>query len=78
MIRAVRIAGFALIILGVIVLLTWAIEPLRMIWPWLLALPLPIRLGIGIATVGFVVLMGSLVWERSEARRNEGNLLDDP
>ena len=77
MIRLLRIVGFLLIATGLLVMLTWAIEPLRAIWPWLMALPLAIRLGIGIAVFGFLLLMGSLIWERGEAKRTEGNLLDE-
>ena len=45
MTRLLRITGFLLIGTGVLVLLVWAIRPLRHIWPWLLELnyPLPSR-----------------------------------
>ena len=39
MTRLLRITGFLLIGSGVLVLLVWAIRPLRFIWPALLALP---------------------------------------
>ena len=48
MIRLVRITGFLLIAAGIVVWLTWAIEPLRAIWPWLRQLPLPIQIGFGL------------------------------
>ena len=35
MTRLLRITGFLLIGSGVLVLLVWAIRPLRFVWPWL-------------------------------------------
>ena len=78
MIRLVRILGFLLILAGAIVVLTWLIEPLREIWPWLKSLPLPIRIGFGMAAVGLLLLLGSLVWERIEEREHDKSLLDEP
>lgn len=76
MIRLIRIVGFLLIIAGAVVMLTWLIEPLRAIWPWLLKLPLPIRIGVAVAAGGFLLLLGSLVWERLEDRTQERDLRD--
>ena len=42
MIRLLRILGFLMIVAGAVVLLTWLIKPLRMVWPWLMALSLPL------------------------------------
>ena len=78
MTRLIRILGFLLITAGGICLLTWAIKPLRFIWPWLLALPWPIRLGFGAAAVGLLLLFGSLIWERIEERNQDRSLRDDP
>lgn len=77
MIRLVRAVGFVLIGAGAVVIAVWSIEPLRFLWPWLLALPWPIRLGLVIAAVGLVLLMGSLIWERLEERDKDRSLLDD-
>jgi drug/metabolite transporter superfamily protein YnfA len=77
MIRLVRITGFLLIAAGTIVVLTWFIEPLRQIWPWLLELPLPIRIGVVMAAFGILLLVGSLLWERWEDRENDRSLLKD-
>ncbi|MDX1568842.1 MAG: hypothetical protein R3200_00030 [Xanthomonadales bacterium] len=77
MIRLLRIIGFLFIGLGALILLSWAFEPARQLWPLVLALPLPVKLGLVIAVIGFMVLMGSLIWERTESSRTEGNLLDD-
>ncbi len=72
-----RNVGFGLIILGIVLVLTWAIEPLRMIWPWARALPLPIRIGALAATVGLAVLLGSLISERIREREADRSLRDE-
>ena len=54
MTRLLRITGFLLIGSGVLVLLVWAIRPLRFIWPALLALPPAIQIGMGAAGLGLV------------------------
>ena len=77
MIRLARIVGILLILAGAIVVLAWMIEPLREVWPWLLELPWPIRLGFSLAGVGLLVLLGSLIWERFEERDTDKSLLDD-
>jgi len=77
MTRLVRITGFLLIIAGAIVFLTYFIEPLREVWPWLLELPLPIRIGLMLAGIGLLILMGSLIWERWEERELDKSLRED-
>ncbi len=77
MIRLIRIVGFLLIATGAVCLLTWLIKPLRFLWPWLRTLPWPIQLGLGVAALGLLLLMGSLIWERLEEREKDRSLLDD-
>lgn len=77
MTRLLRITGFLLIGAGALVLLTWAIRPLRVIWPLLLGLPLAIQIGMGVAGLGLVVVMGSLIAERIEDREADRRLLED-
>ena len=77
MIRLIRIMGFLLIAAGAVVLLTWFIKPLQFIWPWLMQLPWPIKVGSTAAAVGFLLLLGSLLWERFEDRAKDRTLLDD-
>lgn len=77
MIRAIRYTGFALIVMGVVVLISWAFEPLRNLWPVLLSLPLPVRLGAGIAVLGLAILFGSLIAERFGERKTDSALRDD-
>lgn len=78
MIRLVRITGFLLIGTGALLVLSYLIEPLRELWTLVYELPLPIRIGLVMAAVGFLVLLGSLLWERYEDRENDRSLLDEP
>jgi hypothetical protein len=75
--RLFRTVGFGLVILGVLLILGWAIEPIRMIWPWLRALPLPIRIGVVAAGLGLAMLLGSLISERIGEREKDKELLDE-
>jgi hypothetical protein len=75
--RLLRNAGFGLVVLGILLLLVWAIEPLRMIWPWIRGLPLPIRVGVTAAAIGLAVLFGSLVTERIRDRKEDEHLRDE-
>ncbi len=77
MIRLIRIMGFLLIVAGAVVIATWMIKPLRLIWPWLGDLPWQIKIGLGAAAVGLLILVGSLIWERMEDREQDKKLLDD-
>ncbi len=74
MTRLLRVTGFLLIGTGALVLLVWAIRPLRFIWPALLALPPAIQIGIAVAGLGMVVLMGSLIAERIGDREADRKL----
>lgn len=73
----VRTVGFGLMILGGVLIIVWAIEPFRAIWPWLLQLPLPIRIGVILAAIGLAVLLASLISERIREREADKALLDD-
>ena len=81
MIRLVRIIGIVLMAVGVIVILTWLIEPLREVLPAILdgfrSLPITIQIGLTLAAIGFLLLFATVVWERVEDRKSEGNLLDE-
>ena len=77
MIRVIRIAGFLLMAAGVVVLLTWVIEPLRALWPWLMRLPLPVKIGMAGVVIGLIFLFASLLAERYEDRQADQSLLDE-
>jgi len=78
MIRLVRITGFLMVVAGALVILTWLIEPLRKIWPYLRSLPWPVQLGLSMAAIGLVVVLGTLIWERMEERESDKELIDEP
>lgn len=77
MIGLVRITGFLLIVAGAVCILTWLIEPLRAIWPWVRQLPLPIQIGFALAAFGLVLLICTLLWERWEARGEDRALREE-
>lgn len=75
--QLLRNLGFGLMVGGVVMVLIWAIKPLRMIWPWLLQLPLILRIGVVAGTLGLAVIVGSLISERIRDRESEAYLKDD-
>ena len=81
MIRLLRIIGISLVAIGILVIVTWLIEPLRNIVPfvydWFRTLPIAMQIGLSVAAIGFLLLFSSIVWERIEDRKQEENLLDD-
>lgn len=77
MIRLVRTTGMLMFAAGVLLLLTWLIEPLRLLWPWFQGLPLPVQLGTGAAALGLLIVLASLIHERMEDRAGDRELLDD-
>jgi len=77
MIRLGRITGLLLIAAGVLLLLTWMIEPLRLLWPWFRGLPLPVQFGTGAALLGLIIVLASLIHERMEDRAGDKDLLHE-
>ncbi len=67
MIRLLRIVGFLLIGAGLILAGSWFIEPLRHLWPLLLALPMPIRIGLVVAGIGLLIVLATVVNDRLTA-----------
>ena len=61
MIRLLRIVGFLLIAAGLLLAASWFVEPLRQVWPLLLDLPLPIRIGLVVAGIGLLVVLATIV-----------------
>jgi len=64
MIRLLRIVGFLLIIAGTLLAGSWFIEPLRQLWPMLIELPLPIRIGLIVSGIGLLVVFATVVHDR--------------
>lgn len=68
-----RIAGFLMIVAGALLAGSWFIEPLRELWPLLLDLPLPVRIGLSVSGVGLLVLFASVLHDRLRADRRSLN-----
>ena len=75
--RLLRTVGFALITFGIALIAIWFIDPLRVVWPWLLTLPLPLRIGAVLAAIGLTVLLISLISERVRERDADRDLRDE-
>ena len=67
MIKLLRIVGFLLMAAGLALAASWFIEPLRQVWPLLLDLPLPIRIGLVVAGIGLLVVFATVVHDRLTA-----------
>ncbi|MDT8408379.1 MAG: hypothetical protein RQ741_02150 [Wenzhouxiangellaceae bacterium] len=75
MISLLRIVGILMIIIGLLLMASWFVEPLRQLWPWLLALPWPIRIGLVISGFGLLVMIGTVIYERLHA--DDGSLFEE-
>jgi hypothetical protein len=64
MIEVLRISGLIMMVAGLLLAGSWFIEPLRELWPLLLDLPLPIRIGLIVAGVGLAVVMATVIHDR--------------
>ena len=77
MVDLIRRVGAGLVILGLLLIVVWAIKPLGFFWPWVRGLPLPVRIGGGAAILGLAVLLGSLITERIKERGADEGLRDE-
>ena len=75
--RHLRIVGLVMIGLGVLILATYVLKPLNLVWAWFRAMPVPLQVGIAVAGIGLFVLMISLVAEKRRDDRSEGDLSVD-
>jgi len=66
-IKLLRITGILMIAAGCLLAASWFIEPLRALWPALLALPLPVRIGLLISALGLLIVFGTVVHERFDS-----------
>jgi len=78
MIQFTRVLGYLFAGIGVLALLFWMIRPLRAVWPFLLGLPLAIRIGLSALLIGFLLVMASLLAERLEERDRDRALRNGP
>lgn len=64
MTRVLRITGFLMILAGGLLAASWFIDPLRQMWPLLLTLPVPIRIGLVLAAIGLLVVLATVIHDR--------------
>jgi len=67
MTEVLRIVGFLLMAVGGVLIASWFIDPIRELWPLLLALAWPIRLGLAVAAIGLLVIVATIVHDRLHA-----------
>jgi len=67
MTEVLRIVGFLMIAAGGLLMASWFIEPLRELWPMLLALPWPVRIGLAVAGIGLLVILATVIHDRLRA-----------
>ncbi|MGK7297236.1 MAG: hypothetical protein ACNS61_15660 [Candidatus Wenzhouxiangella sp. M2_3B_020] len=67
MTSVLRIAGVMMMVAGGLLMASWFVEPLRALWPWLLDLPLPIRIGLAVSALGLLIVFATVVHDRLRA-----------
>jgi len=60
----VRRIGFAMMVLGAIIIVLYLVPSVRWVWIWFKTFPAPIRFGLGASGVGLVILFLNLLRER--------------
>ena len=78
MTKLARLFGFLLLWCGALLLLFWFVKPLRVIGTFFLQLPLLLQIGLGAAAIGFILLLGTVIWERIQSRKTDKELQDEP
>lgn len=53
-----------MILAGGLLAASWFIQPLRQMWPLLLTLPVPIRIGLVVAAIGLLVVLATVIHDR--------------
>lgn len=74
LVSGIRMLGLAGILLGVLLIVTYAISPLRWLWWWFRHMPWPLQIGLGAAALGLCILMVSLLVERARDRSYDSDL----
>ncbi len=73
----IRRTGFAMMVLGFLITLSWFIDPVWELLKHYQLLPFPLQIGFAIAAVGLTVLMISLIAERWSDRDADAALRED-
>ncbi len=69
-----RILGVALMGVGLLLLVTYFVSPLRILWWWYRHMPMPLQIGLGVAGVGLAILLTTMLIERTQSREYDKDL----
>lgn len=73
----IRRTGFALILIGALIFLSWFVEPVWEILHLFNRLPVPLQIGSAVAIIGLTVLILSLLAERWTEREADASLREE-
>ncbi len=73
-VRTMRIVAVALMFVGLLLLATYFVSPLRIFWIWFRAWPLPLQIGSAIAAMGLAILLTTMVVDRVMKRKYDTEL----
>lgn len=76
MVRGMRIVAVAMMLLGILLIISYIISPLRLLWWWFRHMPFPLQIGFGVAGVGLVILFTTMLFERVANRSYDKELKD--
>lgn len=74
MVRLIRILGVASILLGILLVVSYTISPLRLLWLWYRNMAVPLQIGLGIAGMGLAILIATMLLERFANRSYDKTL----
>ena len=73
----IRRTGFDLVVLGMLIFLSWFIDPVWQVLQMCNQLPVPLQIGSAVAAVGLTVLILSLVAERWADREADAAIREE-
>ena len=74
MVRLLRIVGVAFIGVGLLLLVTYLVSPLQILWWWFRRMPVPLQIGFGVAGIGLVILLTTMLFDRAANREYDKDL----
>lgn len=77
MVRVIRILGLSSICIGILLIVTYFIEPLRFLWRLYRSIDLPLQIGFGVAGAGLCIILMTMLLERYSLRAYDRNLKDN-
>lgn len=74
MVRIIRILGVASILLGIVLIVSYSISPLRLAWTWFRHMAFPLQIGFSVAGIGLAILFATMLLERFTNRSYDKTL----